>query len=270
MDLTGKQSVLSNCRPAWRRGHGGGYKAYQPSWSVTSAIKVRPSHMATSEVFLNRFRREAICWRNFNTRTFYRCSITAIPTDTPISLAVRSQRHPGFFSKVNPAPQLVRRAMALIGDALASRPRARMIHRDIKPSKVLMDESGNCLLTVLGWRAWVESSSVDLFGNRWGPPLKCRGTGAGSRLTRCGSLIPGAFVRNGTGRVPYNAETPIAIVFKHIQDPLPSAEETQSRLPNPSIVLFKALAKSPVDRYQTVEGLSGIQAAIPVVPAGEM
>jgi Tol biopolymer transport system component len=67
-----------------------------------------------------------------------------------------------------------------------------------------------------------------------------------------------------TGRVPYTAETPLAILFKHVQDPLPSA-----RTLNPDIseeielVLLKALAKSRDDRYQNAqEMLVAIQAAM--------
>jgi serine/threonine protein kinase len=66
-----------------------------------------------------------------------------------------------------------------------------------------------------------------------------------------------------TGRVPYNAETPIAIVFKHIQDPLPSARKLNPELPESvELILLKALAKKPEDRYQNMEAfLQAIQMA---------
>jgi serine/threonine-protein kinase len=68
-----------------------------------------------------------------------------------------------------------------------------------------------------------------------------------------------------TGQVPYSAETPIAVVFKHIQNPLPSARKLVSDLPQDlEMVLLKSLAKDPADRYQSAEDfVRAIQMAIP-------
>ncbi len=68
-----------------------------------------------------------------------------------------------------------------------------------------------------------------------------------------------------TGRVPYKAETPVAVIFKHIQDPLPSARELNPELPEAvELVILKALSKNPEDRYQTADDMvRAIQAAIP-------
>ena len=65
--------------------------------------------------------------------------------------------------------------------------------------------------------------------------------------------------------MPYTAETPIAVVFKHIQDPLPSARQLNASLPESvELVLLKALAKNPEDRYQKAEDfVQAIQKAIP-------
>lgn len=67
-----------------------------------------------------------------------------------------------------------------------------------------------------------------------------------------------------TGRVPYTAETPVAVVFKHIQDPLPSIHKFNPNLPDSvELILRKALAKSPENRYQTAEDfVRAIQRAI--------
>jgi serine/threonine protein kinase len=67
-----------------------------------------------------------------------------------------------------------------------------------------------------------------------------------------------------TGRVPYQAETPIAVVFKHVQDPLPPARSINPDLPEAvELVILKSLAKNPEDRYQTAADMvRAIQAAI--------
>ena len=74
-----------------------------------------------------------------------------------------------------------------------------------------------------------------------------------------------------TGRVPYTAETPVAIVFKHIQDPLPSARKLNPDLPESvELVLLKVLAKNPDDRYQNAEDLvHAIQKAIPDITTAD-
>jgi hypothetical protein len=68
-----------------------------------------------------------------------------------------------------------------------------------------------------------------------------------------------------TGRVPYKAETPIAVIFKHIHDPLPPARSMNPALPEAlERVILKALAKDPEDRYQTAgELVTALQAALP-------
>ncbi len=61
-----------------------------------------------------------------------------------------------------------------------------------------------------------------------------------------------------TGRVPYEAETPMAVVIKHITAPLPLPRRV-----NPTVsevverVILKAMAKDPADCYQSAGELAG-------------
>src|SRR3972149_3855753 len=55
-----------------------------------------------------------------------------------------------------------------------------------------------------------------------------------------------------TGHVPYEAETPMAVMLKHITDPLPLPRSINPNVPEPvERVILKALAKAPAHRYQT-------------------
>jgi serine/threonine protein kinase len=57
-----------------------------------------------------------------------------------------------------------------------------------------------------------------------------------------------------TGSVPYTAETPLAVLFKHISDPLPPPSLVKPDVPaSIEKVLLKALAKHPQDRFATVD-----------------
>jgi hypothetical protein len=144
-----------------------------------------------------------------------------------------------------------------------------MIHRDIKPSNVLIDERGNCLLTDFGLARMVEAAEkLTTSGAIMGTPAYMspeQGTGSNtdhrSDLYSLGVIL----YEMVTGRVPYTAETPIAVVFKHIQDPLPSARQLNPDLSEAlELVLLKSLAKNPGDRYQTADELvRAVQRAIP-------
>ena len=68
-----------------------------------------------------------------------------------------------------------------------------------------------------------------------------------------------------TGRVPYRADTPLAVIIKHMQDPLPPPRSINPSLPLAvEQVILKALAKRREGRYQTAgEIAQAIQVAIP-------
>ncbi len=270
-DLTGRQfGHYQIVAPLGEGGMASVYKAYQPSMERHVAIKVLPRHMASSEEFLTRFRREAKLLAHLQH-----------PNILPVFDYGESDSYPYIVMPFIPSGTLadllngqrlqlakVRRVMTQIGDALAYAHARGMIHRDIKPSNVLMDESGNCLLTDFGLARMVESSSkVTSTGTVLGTPAYMspeQGTGSEidhrSDIYSLGIILYEAV----TGRVPYNAETPIAIVFKHIQDPLPSARKLNPDLPESvELILLKALAKNPSDRYQNMEGfVQAIQMAI--------
>lgn len=277
-DLTGRQfGHYQIVAPLGEGGMAAVYKAYQPSMERYVAIKVLPRHMATSEEFLNRFRREAkllaqlqhpniLAVFDYGESDGYPYIVMPfVPSGTLADLL-----------KGRPLPlHKARRIMTQIGDALAYAHARGMIHRDIKPSNILMDESGNCLLTDFGLARMVESSSkLTSSGTVLGTPAYMSPEqGAGSEIDHRSDIYSLGIIlyEMVTGRVPYNAETPIAIVFKHIQDPLPSARKLNPDLPETiELILFKALAKNPEDRYQSVEGfVQAIQSAVPDVLVGE-
>ena len=144
-----------------------------------------------------------------------------------------------------------------------------MIHRDIKPSNILIDESGNCLLTDFGLARMVEDAvNLTSTGTIMGTPAYMSPEqGSGSKINSRSDIYSLGVVlfEMATGRVPFQAETPIAIVFKHVQDPLPPARSINPDLPEAvELVILKSLAKNPEDRYQTAADMvRAIQAAIP-------
>ncbi|HEX6034564.1 MAG TPA: serine/threonine-protein kinase, partial [Anaerolineales bacterium] len=253
------------------------YKAYQPSMERFVALKVLPRHMSASEEFTVRFRREATLVAQLQHPHILPVfdygeaeGYLYIVMPFIVSGTLADILHKGRVT----LPE-ARRIISQIGDALSYAHTRGMIHRDIKPSNILIDERGNCLLTDFGLARMTEAGEkLTTSGQIMGTPAYMspeQGTGSGadhrSDLYSLGIILYEML----TGRVPYTAETPIAVVFKHVQDPLPSARKF-----NPSVsealelVLLKGLAKSPDDRYQNAEAfVQAIQRVISENPSAD-
>ena len=271
-DLTGRQfGHYQIVAPLGEGGMAAVYKAYQPSMERYVAVKVLPRHMAASEEFVSRFRREAKLLAQlqhphilpvFDYGEADSYPYIVMPFVQSGTLAELLHKRPQTLSEI-------RRIMIQVGDALSYAHTRGMIHRDIKPSNVLIDERGNCLLTDFGLARMAEASTkITASGTIMGTPAYMSPEqGAGSTIDHRSDIysLGIIFYEMVTGRVPYTAETPIAVVFKHIQDPLPSARQLNPNLPESvELLLLKALAKNPEDRYQKAEDfVQAIQKAIP-------
>jgi len=270
-DLTGKQfGYYQIVAPLGEGGMAAVYKAYQPSMERYVAVKVLPRHMSTSEEFVNRFRREAKLLAQLQHPHILPVFDYGEADGYPYIVMpfINSGTLADLLRKRQLSLSEVRRVMIQLGDALGYAHTRGMIHRDIKPSNVLIDERGNCLLTDFGLARMAESATkITSSGAVMGTPAYMSPEqGAGTDIDHRSDIYSLGIIlyEMVTGRVPYTAETPIAVVFKHIQDPLPSARKLNPNLPDAvELVLLKLLAKNPVDRYQSAEDfVHAIQKAI--------
>ena len=271
-DLTGKQfGHYQIVAPLGEGGMAAVYKAYQPSMERHVAVKVLPRHMSTSAEFVSRFKREAKLLAQLQHPHILPVFDYGEADGYPYIVMpfVQSGTLAELLQKRKLSLPEIRRVMTQIGDALSYAHTQGMIHRDIKPSNVLIDERGNCLLTDFGLARMAEASTkITTSGAVMGTPAYMSPEqGAGSSIDHRSDIYSLGIIlyEMVTGRVPYTAETPVAIVFKHIQDPLPSARKSVPDLPEAvELVLLKALAKNPDDRYQNAEEfVRAIQKAIP-------
>jgi len=253
------------------------YKGYQPAMERFVAIKVLPRHMSTSEEFTARFRREArlvaqlqhphiLPVFDYGESEGYPYIVMPFVVSGTLAGILRNQRL---------SLSEVRRVMTQIGDALSYAHARGMVHRDIKPSNMLIDESGNCLLTDFGLARMTEgedklTESGAVMGT---PAYMSPEQGTGSTTDQRSDIYSLGIILYEmlTGRVPYTAETPVAVVFKHIQDPLPSARQFNPRLSEElELILLKSLAKNPAERYQTADAfVKAIQQVIAESPSAD-
>ncbi len=148
------------------------------------------------------------------------------------------------------------RLMAQLSEALQYAHDHGVIHRDVKPSNVLLDEHGNVLLSDFGMARLREASSSLTGSMLVGTPAYISPEQArGDKATPFSDQYSLGVIlfELTTGQLPFEAETPIAVALKHITEPLPAARAASPNVPEPvETVILRATAKDPVQRFASV------------------
>ncbi len=154
------------------------------------------------------------------------------------------------------------RLLLPIAEALDFAHSQNMIHRDVKPSNILLTERGQPMLTDFGIAKILDlEETQDLTGTGMGvgtPEYMApeQWTGKASALSDQYSLGV-VLYEMLTGRKPYIADTPAAILLKQATEPLPRPGQYARDLPEKvEKVLLKTLTKNPEDRYQSMEEMA--------------
>lgn len=159
------------------------------------------------------------------------------------------------------------RLLIPIAQALEYAHNLNILHRDIKPANILLSSGGIPVLADFGIAKVLESevtrdlseitqtdpSHLTLSGVGIGTPdYMAPEQGYGKADYRSDIYSLGVvFYELVTGRRPFVANTPLAVLLMHITDPLPPPHEFVLDLPiEVENIIFKALAKQPEDRYQ--------------------
>jgi basic membrane lipoprotein Med (substrate-binding protein (PBP1-ABC) superfamily)/ABC-type phosphate/phosphonate transport system substrate-binding protein len=263
-DLIGQ--TLGQYRIVEQLGKGGMatvFKAFQPSLERYVAVKVLPPYFAHEEGFSERFVREAKAIARLDHPHIL--PIYDFGQDHDISYIAMKYVEAGTLKDIESAgPMSLEQALEIISQTAEALDYAHVqgvIHRDIKPANILMDHGRWVLLTDFGLAKMIEGSQqLTASGVGVGTPAyMAPEQGQGQRVDGRADIYSLGIVLYEmlTGCVPYEAETPLAVVLKHVTEPL-----KMPRLVNPNIpeavelVILKALAKEPDDRYQTVGELA--------------
>jgi hypothetical protein len=261
--LTGKQ--LGPYRVVAPLGAGGMasvYKAYQPGVDRYVALKILPQHLASDPQFVARFQSEATIIANlqhphilpvfdFGAAEGYTYLVMPLIASGTLAQSLRGQPLP--FDQI-------RHIIAQVGDALDYAHSRGIVHRDVKPSNVLLDPRGNCLLADFGIAKIVAGAvPLTITGSILGTPAYMSPEQSlGTKIdTRSDIYALGVVLYElATGRVPFTAETPMGVVLKQIHAPLPPPRTLNPALPERlERTILKALAKNPDDRFQTAADL---------------
>jgi eukaryotic-like serine/threonine-protein kinase len=152
------------------------------------------------------------------------------------------------------------RLLLPIAHALAYAHHENIIHRDVKPANILITRSGEPMLTDFG-------IAKILTGDGGATALTGTGVGLGTPDYMApeqwtNQVVPQTdiyalgivFYEMVTGRRPFTADTPAAVLIKQMQDTLPRPQSFAPDLPDQAEqLLYKALAKDPQERFATMD-----------------
>ena len=260
----GKYRVLE---PLGRGGMARVYRAYHPQLDRYVAIKVLRPDLVDDEEFLTRFRQEAQAVASLRHPNIVRVFDFEADVDMPFmvmellagdSLRTRLRDYRLRGERI-PDGEAVR----ILLDVLAGLAYAHgegMIHRDVKPANILLSHRGQAVLSDFGVAQIVGGTRHTVTGvlmgtlNYMAPEQGLEGVcDVRSDVYSLGIV----FYEILTGRPPFDGETPLAILMKHVNDPLPLPRQVDPSIPEPlERVVLKALAKDPDGRYQSAEEMT--------------
>jgi len=254
------------------------YRARQVSMDRDVAIKVMSAALSHNAEFVARFEREA--------RVIARLQH---PHILPVIDFGRSDEHiylvmryveGGILSDRLRASTLsisqANRFLNQIASALEYAHQRGVIHRDLKPNNVLLDEMDNVYLTDFGIAKMLAASttsahSLTATGSVMGTPAymapeqwRSEPVDARTDIYALGVILYEMLM----GALPFQAETPFGMMYKHFDTPPPLPSLINPALP-PTLeqVMLRALAKQPGERFQSArqmaDGFAAVVAALP-------
>ncbi|HZP66877.1 MAG TPA: serine/threonine-protein kinase [Rudaea sp.] len=162
---------------------------------------------------------------------------------------------------------MVRRVMLQLLSALEYAHAQGVVHRDVKPANILLDERGNCVLTDFGIALTASAERLTMVGYAVGTPEYFAPEQAQGQYDARSDLYSAGMIlfEMATGRLPFREHSPTEWLRAHRETPVPSAHALNPALPAAlDAVIAKALAKDPKDRYQNAaQFAAAIRDAVP-------
>jgi serine/threonine-protein kinase len=240
------------------------FQAYDPRFKRGVAVKVLPREFLHDPTFRVRFEREAQTIAGLDH-----------PAIVPVYDFGEEDGQPYLVMRFLPGGTLterlergalpfdeVTRIISRLAPALSEAHEQGIIHRDLKPDNILFDQRNDPFITDFGIVKLSESSGSITAGNTiigtpaYMSPEQAQGESVidgRSDIYALGVIL----FQMLTGKLPYNAKTPVGLVMKHITEPVPSILKVKPNLPSEcETVIAQAMAKEPDDRYSTATALA--------------
>jgi predicted ATPase/predicted Ser/Thr protein kinase len=231
------------------------YRAEQPSVDREVAIKVILPEFAKHPEFVRRFEAES--------RTVAKLEHPHIVPlhdywrdEEGAYLVMRWLRGGSLRESLERGPwelEAAGRLLDQIAQALTAAHKQGVVHRDMKPENILLDEEGNAYLSDFGIAKDLASDGLTQPGKIVGSvdylaPEQAKGEEITPRTDIYGLGV--VLYEMLTGEHPFPGLTPVQLLQKHLNQPLPSMKVTHSKVDEGlNYVIQRATAKDPAERY---------------------
>jgi serine/threonine-protein kinase len=244
------------------------YEAYDRRLERAVALKVLPPQFLHDGTFAQRFEHEARVIAKLEHPNIVPIYASGIHEGIPwMGMRLLAGGNMGaLLENGRPAPTHAVQMLRDVADALDYAHARGVVHRDIKPTNILRDSSGRMCVADFGLAQMLEGGpgltrTGALVGTPpYMAPEQALGITADHRcdIYSLGIVAYEIFV----GDVPFKGDSPVAVLLKHVNEPVPIPRDGQ--LPPPLMrAILKALAKDPADRWPSAGGfVAALEAAV--------
>jgi len=235
------------------------FRAYQPALDRSVALKAIHPALKGDRVFVERLKREAAIIAKLNHPNIVTVYDFAEAEGIPYVVLqfIEGKTLKDLLSEARLSTAQILNIVRPVAEALAYAHEHGVLHRDVKPSNILIDREGQVYLTDFGLaRLQQNSESTASQDMLIGSPqylspeqAKSEDVGAATDIYSLGVVMYEMF----TGRVPFQGDTMYATILAQIGNPPPPPRSIDPDIrPTIEQVLLKALAKDPKQRYASI------------------
>ncbi len=246
-----------------RGGMGEVYQAYDSDTDRIVALKVLPAHMAQDAAFQERFRQESHAAAGVNDPHVVPIhGYGEIDGRLYLDMRLIEGRNLGAMLANSGKPMDPARAVSLVeqvGTALDAAHRVGLVHRDVKPSNILIADNDFVYLIDFGLARCADDVGITTAGSTVGTlaymaPERFEGGKADPRSDIY--ALACVLYECLTGVRPYPGDSLEQQIAGHMVSPAPKASDKDPRLAAFDEVIAKGMAKKPAKRYQSGAALA--------------
>lgn len=246
-------------------GEGGMAKVYKAKDNLLNrfvAVKILKKEFSDDKDFVDKFKREATAAASLSDNNIV--NIYDVGTEGYINYIVMEYINGKTLKQIINENGSLESSRVIniaiqIGRALDCAHKNNIIHRDIKPHNIVVTDEGVVKVTDFGIAkvsnsVTITNTSKIMGSAHYFSPEQARGGFVDNRsdLYSLGIVM----YEMATGKVPYDAESPVSVALKHIQEQVIPPIKLNSTIPQGlNNIILKLVEKEPIKRYQSAKEL---------------